>query len=139
LVLTAAIRSSDPARRSRGDGDLVFAAYVTVTLVTSALVGLAAIGNFTGHPYVKAQADANRVPYSWSLPLGALLAAGAVGLLAGLAVPLLGTLAATGLVLYFVGAFAAHLRARNYKFGPWAMYFALAVATLVLNVAHSTT
>jgi hypothetical protein len=114
----------------------VFPAYLTVTLVTSAFVGLAAIGNFTGHPYVKSQADANRVPQSWSLGIGMLLAAGALGLLAGFAVPLLGTAAAAGLVLYFAGAFGAHLRARNYKFGPWSMYFALAVATLVVNVAY---
>jgi hypothetical protein len=114
----------------------VFAAYLSATLVTSAFVGLAAIGNLIGHPYVKAQADANRVPHSWSLPAGTLLAAGALGLLIGLAVPLLGTLAAAGLVLYFVGAFGVHLRARNYKFGPWAMYFTLALASLVLNVAY---
>lgn len=114
----------------------MFAAYLTVTLVTSALVGLAAIGNFIGHPYVKAQADANRVPYSWSVPLGTLLAAGALGLLAGFAVPPLGALAATGLVLYFVAAFAAHVRAHNYALGPWAMYFTLAVAALLLNLAY---
>jgi hypothetical protein len=115
----------------------VFAAYVTVTLATSAVVGLAAIGNLAGHPYVKGQADANRVPQSWRLPLGMLLAAGALGLLAGFAVPLLGTAAAVGLVLYFVGAFGAHLRARNYRFGPWSLYFTMAVATLVLNIAYN--
>ncbi|MFJ8504758.1 hypothetical protein [Streptomyces avermitilis] len=37
-------------------------------------------------------------------PLGALLAAGALGLPAGFVVPVLGTLAASGLVLYFLGA-----------------------------------
>lgn len=114
----------------------MFAAHLTVTLVTSALVGLGAIGNFLGHPFVKAQADANRVPYSWNLPLGLVMAAGSLGLLAGFAVPLLGTLAAAGLVLYFVGAFAAHVRARNWALGPWAMFFTLAVATLLLNVAR---
>ncbi len=38
------------------------------------------------------------------IPLGVLLAAGALGLLAGFVVPTLETLAAAGLVLYFLGA-----------------------------------
>jgi hypothetical protein len=68
--------------------------------------------------------------------LGALLAAGALGLLAGLAVPVLGTLAAGGLVLYFLGALGAHLRVRDYNFGPWAVFLSAAVAALALNLAY---
>ena len=52
---------------------------------------------------------------SWTLPFGTLLAAGALGLLAAFAVPTLGTLAAAGVLLYFVDAY---LRARNHQFGP---------------------
>ena len=51
-----------------------------------------------------------RVPRSWVSVLGLLLAAGSLGVLAKFAVPLLGTLAAAGLVLYFLGALPAHLR-----------------------------
>ncbi|OEV03584.1 DoxX family protein [Streptomyces oceani] len=48
------------------------------------------------------------IPY-----LGALKAAGATGLLAGLAgAPGLGLAAGTGLVLFFLGAVGAHVRAR---------------------------
>jgi hypothetical protein len=44
--------------------------------------------------------------------LGALKLAGAAGLLVGLAgLPAIGIAAATGLVLYFIGAVIAHLRA----------------------------
>ncbi|MCP2351866.1 hypothetical protein HD595_007988 [Nonomuraea roseoviolacea subsp. carminata] len=67
-------------------------------------------------------------------PLGVLLAAGALGLLAGIAVPLLGTLTASGLVLYFLGAFAAHLRARDHHFAPWTLFFCAAVAALAVNL-----
>jgi hypothetical protein len=42
------------------------------------------------------------------LPFGTLLAAGALGLLVGFAVPVIGTAAAIGLVLYFLGAVGAH-------------------------------
>lgn len=114
----------------------LFATYLVVTLVTSAVNGMAAIANLIGHEYPKSQADRLQVPRSWMRPLGALLAAGALGLLAGLAVPVLGTLAAAGLVLYFLGAFCAHLRVHDHQLGPWAVYFCLAVTALALNLAY---
>ena len=112
----------------------MFITYVAVTLVAATFVGGAALANLIGHDYSKEQADKNRVPRSWIRPLGVVLAAGALGLLVGFAVPVLGILAAAGLVLYFVCAFAAHVRANNYQLGPWAMYASLAVAALVINL-----
>jgi hypothetical protein len=68
------------------------------------------------------------VPRSWLPPLAILKGAGAAGLLLGLlGVRPLGIAAATGLVLFFIGALAAHVRARvfhNIAFP--AGYFALA-------------
>ena len=76
------------------------------------------------------------VPESWLPMLGTLKAAGALGLLVGLiGVPLIGTAAAVGLVLFFVGAIITHLRVRDYSIGPAAMFLLLAVAALVLGVA----
>ncbi|HLX47978.1 MAG TPA: DoxX family protein [Streptosporangiaceae bacterium] len=97
---------------------------------------MAGLANLIGHDYPRSQADMLRVPRSWIFPLGTLLTAGAAGLLAGLAVPVLGILAAAGLVLYFTGAFGAHLRVHDRHLGPWAMYFSLAVAALALNLAY---
>ncbi|MGP3991459.1 DoxX family protein [Streptomyces sp. 3N207] len=114
----------------------MFTAYLVVTLLTSVANGSAAIANFIGHDYPKSQADKLRVPRSWMLPLGALLGTGALGLLAGFAVPVLGMLSAAGLVLYFVGAFCAHVRVHDRQLGPWAVFFCLAVAALALNLAH---
>ncbi|MEV0598088.1 DoxX family protein [Streptomyces sp. NPDC050315] len=114
----------------------MFAAYLVVTLLTSAVNGLAAVANFIGHEYPKSQADKLGVPRSWMRPLGALLAAGALGLLAGFAVPALGTLAAAGLVLYFLGALCVHLRVRDYELGPWAVFCCLPVAALAVGLAH---
>ncbi|MET8245734.1 hypothetical protein ABZV31_15715 [Streptomyces sp. NPDC005202] len=48
----------------------------------------------------------------------------------------MGAFAAVGLVLYFLGAFGAHLRAHDHHFGAWAAFFGLAVAALALNLAH---
>jgi hypothetical protein len=115
---------------------VVFASYVVVTVLAAAFNGLTAIANLTGHVYPKRQADMLRVPRSWVRPLGTLLAAGALGLLAGFAGPALGIAAAAGLVLYFTGALVAHLRVHDRHFGPWALFFALAVAALAVNLAY---
>ncbi|MFI6802148.1 DoxX family protein [Streptosporangium canum] len=112
----------------------MFTVYLTVTLLTAALYGMAAIANLIGHDYPKSQADKLGVPRSWMRPLGVLLAAGVLGLLAGIAVPILGTLAAGGLVLYFLGAFAAHLRANDHHFAAWTLFFCMAVAALAVNL-----
>ncbi|MGZ0147776.1 DoxX family protein [Kribbella sp. WER1] len=65
-----------------------------------------------------------------------LLGAGALGLVAGLAVPVLGVLAAGGLVLYFLGALTAHVRARALNLGPWSLYFLTCLAALVTTVLY---
>ncbi|OLE27855.1 MAG: hypothetical protein AUG44_09075 [Actinobacteria bacterium 13_1_20CM_3_71_11] len=72
------------------------------------------------------------VPESWLPVLGALKAAGALGLLVGLRVPVLGVAAATGVVLYFTGAIVTHVRARAFAADEG---FPLAVGFLVLAVA----
>ncbi|MFD0279047.1 DoxX family protein [Kitasatospora sp. NPDC127111] len=117
----------------------MFATYLVIIILTAAVNGTAAVANFIGHEYPKSQADKLRVPRSWMRPLGALLAAGALGLLAGFAVPVLGTLAAAGLVLYFVGALWAHLRVRDHQLGPWAVFFCLPVAALTVSFAYNGT
>jgi len=114
----------------------VFAAYVSVTVLASVFTGIAAGTYLIGHDFPKAQVEMKRLPRSWVPMLGTLLAAGSLGLLAGLAVPVVGTLAAAGLVLYFVGALVAHLRVGSRQLVGWAVFFVTAVAALVVNVGH---
>ena len=114
----------------------MFAAYITVTILTSAFTGIAAVTYLLGHNYPKTQLNMKRLPQSWMPMLGTLLAAGSLGLLAGFAVPTLGTLAAAGLVLYFVGALIAHLRVGSRQLVGWAVFFVTAVAALAVNLAH---
>lgn len=114
----------------------MFATYAIVTAMTVLFTAAAAVMNFVSHPYVIGIADRLNVPQSWSVPLGALLAAGALGLAAGFAVPALGTAAAAGLVLYFLGAFAAHLRVGDSDLAGAGFFLALAVGSLLLGVAH---
>ena len=114
----------------------MFAAYVTVTILASVFTGIAAVTYLIGHDYPKAQADMKRLPRSWVPRLGLVLAAGSLGLPAGFAVPLLGTIAAAGLVLYFVGALVAHLRVGSRRLVGWAVFFVTEVAALVVNLSY---
>jgi hypothetical protein len=114
----------------------MFPVYVAVTGFAALLFGSAAAVYLIGHEFPKAQADMKRLPRSWVPVLGMMLAAGSAGLLGGLGVPMLGTLAACGLVLYFVGALLAHLRVGSRQLGNWAFFFATAVAALGVNLAY---
>ena len=113
----------------------MFTAYVVVTLLAIAASTFVAIANFMRLKFVLTTAAKVGVPQSWMTMLGSLNAAAALGLLLGLiGVPLIGTAAASGLVLYFVGAIITHLRARDYSIGPAAAFLLLAVAALVLGL-----
>jgi DoxX-like family len=111
-------------------------AYIVVTTLAAALVGYSAAAVFVRAPWVVQGFIAYRVPRWWWPWLGTAKAAGAAGLLAGLVVPLLGVLAASGLVLYFAGAVATVVRARYYAHIPYPVVFvAPVVASLALRVA----
>ncbi|MFE3856691.1 DoxX family protein [Streptomyces griseorubiginosus] len=113
----------------------MFTAYLTVTILGAVFNGAAAVTYLIGHEYPKTQADMKGIPRKYVPILGLLLAAGTVGLLAGLAIPLLGTLAATGLVLYFIGAIIAHLRVGSRDIVGGIVFLATAAAILVLGLA----
>ncbi|HEY3684557.1 MAG TPA: DoxX family protein [Streptosporangiaceae bacterium] len=116
----------------------MFTAYVIVTVVTIVLNGGMAIADFARAPFVLANSDAVAVPRSWLPMLATLKAAGAIGLLLGLAgVPFIGAAAALGLVLFFVGAIATHARSHALDSAWFAgVYLALAAASLVLAIAR---
>ncbi|CAL9478104.1 DoxX family protein [Streptomyces sp. enrichment culture] len=116
----------------------MFTAYAMVTgLAIVANAGIA-VADFSRAGFVVANSSEVGVPQTWLPWLGALKAAGAAGLLLGLlGVPGVGVAAATGLVLFFVGAVAAHVRARvYYNFAFPGGYLALAAGALVLDVAR---
>jgi DoxX-like family len=90
-------------------------AYVVVTVLWAAWVGFSAGSVFVRAKWVVQPLAAYGVPPSWWPWLGAAKAAGAAGLLVGLFVPVIGGVAAIGLVLYFIGAVVAVLRPRVYS------------------------
>lgn len=110
-------------------------AYLVLALVTAAVNLWAAAGDFLRTPTTVANAATVEVPSSWLLWLGLLKAAGAVGLLVGIVVPVIGVAAAVGLVLFFVCAVFAHLRVRWYSTLPFpAAFLALAVGALTTRL-----
>ena len=108
------------------------------TIVLSALLAITFLGagvpkvigakqSLKMRDHVRAGADLWRV-------VGVLEIAAAVGLAAGLAVPVLGIAAAIGLALLLIGGIAAHARVDDLRgAAPAAILFVVAVATAVVR------
>lgn len=114
-------------------------AYIAVTILAAIAYTYAAVLNFRHDKSVTDSCERLSVPVSWQLLLGTLLGAGAAGLAIGFAAPVLGTAAGCGLVLYFVCAAGAHIRARDRLVSAWVnwfAFFALSVAVLAVGLAY---
>jgi DoxX-like family len=115
----------------------MFTTYVAVTILAAAANAAAAGFDFARSQLVLRNMTTLGIPPSWLFPLGALKAAGALGLLVGIGVPPLGVAAAVGLVLFFVGAVLTHVRAHaaapSYAYP--AVFLLLAVGSLLERLA----
>lgn len=111
--------------------------YVLVTVTTAIVTAAVAIPDFIPAGFVLANSAKVHVPRSWLPMLGTLKVAGALGLLVGVVgLRAVGIAAATGLVLFFVGAVIAHVRARVlYNIAFPGAYLALSAASLALLAA----
>jgi hypothetical protein len=111
-------------------------AHTIVTAVGAAMVGFSAISVFTKAKWVVEPLADYGVPRAWWPWLGTAKAAGAVGLLIGLFVPIIGVIAGAALVLYFLGAVITVLRARSFAHVPFPLlYVAPVVASLAIGFA----
>ncbi|MFE2148188.1 DoxX family protein [Streptomyces sp. NPDC059456] len=105
-----------------------------VTIVAAVMAGFSGASVFLRATYVVGPLADYGVPRSWWNLLGAAKTAGGIGLLAGFFVPVIGLLAAMGLMLYFTGAVIAVLRARAFGHAPFPLvYMAPVVAALLLG------
>ncbi|WP_030987585.1 DoxX family protein [Streptomyces sp. NRRL S-1813] len=102
-------------------------AYVVVTLLAAVMAGFSAASVFFRAKWVVQPMADYGIPRSWLPWLGTAKAAGAVGLLAGLFLPMVGVVAGIGLVLYFAGAVVAVVRARWYAHIPFPLLYAAPV------------
>jgi len=113
-------------------------AYIAVTIFAVVANSYAATVDFRRPQWVLDNISRWGGSHSWLFTLGALKAAGALGLLVGIGVPLIGVAAAVGLALFFVGAIAVVIRAGWYSHLPWpATYLLLAIGSLALRLAVS--
>ncbi|MFF3323760.1 DoxX family protein [Streptomyces sp. NPDC002889] len=111
-------------------------AYLVVTLLASAMAGFSAASVFFSAEWVVQPLAGYGIPQSWWPWLGTAKAAGAVGLLVGLFVPVIGVLAGIGLVLYFAGAVVTVARARWFSHIPFPLlYMAPVAGALALGFA----
>jgi hypothetical protein len=112
-------------------------AYLVVTVITVIINMYAGIADLIPARFVLANSANVHVPRSWLPTLGTLKLAGAIGLVAGLfGLPAIGIAAATGLVLFFIGAVITHLRAGVlYNIAFPGGYLVMSAASLVLLAA----
>lgn len=103
-------------------------AYVIVTVLAAAWVGFSAFSLLRRADFVVEPLIEYGVPRSWWTTLGLLKAAGALGLIVGLWVPVVGVLAAIGVIAYFAGAVVTIVRARAYAHIPFPLLYLVPVA-----------
>jgi Zn-dependent protease with chaperone function len=105
-----------------------------VTIFLAAALTISAVGKLTRMPQVVENLTRAGVPLDRYPSLAALELAGAAGLLIGWWWAPIGIAAAMGVVLYFAGAVAAHLRQGDRGIGPAGFLLVVALATLVLRL-----
>jgi hypothetical protein len=113
----------------------MFTAYLVVTVLAAAANIFSATLDFIRFKQILINMARVGVSESWLTMLGALKAAGALGLLVGIRVPLIGIATAVGLILFFVGAIITHLTRSRLLVRSGIVFLLLAVAALVLRVA----
>jgi hypothetical protein len=120
----------------RGAVFQVYIAYLVITAVVALLVAFSGLGKILkGAQQVRVLHETIGIPLQYFAILAACEFAGAAGLVLGIWWPLLGVAAGVGLVLYFVGAIAAHLRVDDVKgMGPAAFMLVLAAGALTMRL-----
>src|SRR6478736_5524013 len=116
------------------------ATYLVITLVFALMVSYSGVGKIRRHPLqVRVVHETVGVPLKYFPLLAACEFAGALGLVVGIWVPVIGIAAGIGLVLYFVGAIVSHLRVGDVKgIGSAAFMLVLAAGALTLRVLGVT-
>jgi uncharacterized membrane protein YphA (DoxX/SURF4 family) len=113
-------------------------AYDIVGILLALILLASAVGKLTHLTPVVDNLTGLGVPLGMFPYLAACEITGAIGLVIGLWYPPLGTAAALGVVLYFVGAVSAHLRKSDFKGVPTAAIMLVAATTALLLQVTST-
>ncbi|HLS44134.1 MAG TPA: DoxX family protein [Ornithinicoccus sp.] len=111
--------------------------HIVLTVFAALWVAFSAYSLLRGASWVVDSLRDYGVPRRWWPWLGAAKAAGALGLLVGLAVPAIGVVAAVCLLLYFLGAEITVARAGEYRHLAYPLLYLVPVAA-VLAVGAAT-
>jgi DoxX-like family len=111
-------------------------ACLLITILLAAILVLSALGKLRRDPrIVRIMHELLGVPMRCFPALASCQLAGAIGLVFGIWLPIVGVAAGVGVALYFVGAIVAHLRVNDVKgIGPAAFLLALAAGLLAMHV-----
>jgi uncharacterized membrane protein YphA (DoxX/SURF4 family) len=112
----------------------MFVATVLVSAVLAGLLFVSGAGKLARRQSQMATLAKVGFPQDKAWLLAAAEISGGLGLLAGLFWWPIGTAAAIGVVLYFVGAIAAHVRRRDWSVLPAAVLGLVACAALALRL-----
>jgi hypothetical protein len=115
----------------------MFTAYVVANILLAASMAWCAFAEFTRFNGLPALMTKAEVPLSWLPWLASAKVVALVGVLVGFAVPVIGTAAAAGVALYFLGAIVKHLMARDSNMGGAIFFLLLGCAALTLRVNAS--
>lgn len=111
-------------------------------IAVAGLLGLIALGSAAGKlrrvPSVVESMHSVGVSDSQMRGLALIEILGALGLVIGIWIPVLGTLAAAGLAIYFAGAVVAHVRAKDSakELAPALVILLIAVGATALELAR---
>ncbi|MFI5894878.1 DoxX family protein [Actinoplanes sp. NPDC051513] len=116
----------------------MFTVYAAVTIATILANFAVVVADLARAGFVLANMAEVGVPASALPMLAVLKAAGAAGLLLGLlGIDVIGIAAASGLVVFFVGAVVVHLRAGVlHNIAIPGTFLVLALASLTLGITH---
>ncbi|MET8210440.1 DoxX family protein [Streptomyces sp. NPDC005373] len=112
----------------------MFIATLVISLLLALILVFSAMGKLRRDPMQMGTMEKVGFPADRVWLLAAAEAAGAAGLVIGLFWWPLGAAAAVGVILYFVGATAVHLRVRDFNVAAPAVLLVAAAAALVLRL-----
>ena len=111
---------------------------VILTTLLGLVTAFSAVGKFTLNPKAAEMLRHLGLTDGRIRALGVVEVAGALGLLIGIWIPILGQLAALGFVLYFLGALIMHVRAKDpvKDMAPALVLLVLSVIVTILQFAR---
>jgi len=115
----------------------MFVAYVAVNGLLAAGMAWCAFAEFTLFDGLPVQMAKAKVPLAWMPVLASVKVLALVGIVAGFWVPVVGTAAAIGVAVYFVGAVVKHIAANDSNVFGAIFFLVLACAAVTLRVAAS--